>query len=56
MDELQDARVKIQESEQENQRLQDHLKGAFLKGVCALNLEAMSLMKPSGGGGNPKYE
>lgn len=43
--ELKLAKQKIQEGEEDKLILQENLKKAFMRGVCALNLEAMSILK-----------
>eukprot|EP00427_Karlodinium_veneficum_P039720 CAMPEP_0169278716 /NCGR_PEP_ID=MMETSP1016-20121227/54499_1 /TAXON_ID=342587 /ORGANISM="Karlodinium micrum, Strain CCMP2283" /LENGTH=604 /DNA_ID=CAMNT_0009366547 /DNA_START=150 /DNA_END=1964 /DNA_ORIENTATION=- len=41
----------VAEEAQQRQFLQENLKSAFLRGVCALNREAMSLLSPDGSSG-----
>ena len=48
-DKLQAANNIIQEEEENKIIIQENLKKAFMRGVCALNLEAMSILKNTDG-------
>lgn len=49
--EAEDLRMQVQEESKQRALLQDNLKRVFMRGVCALNFEAMSLLSdPSGAG------
>jgi len=43
--ELQSEKVAVQEGEVARARLEEDLKRAFMRGICALNIEAMSILK-----------
>ncbi|KAL1783058.1 centrosomal protein POC5 isoform X1 [Sigmodon hispidus] len=42
---LEDAKAEIQRLQQEKKHFEDSLKKAFMRGVCALNLEAMTIFQ-----------
>jgi centrosomal protein POC5 len=44
---LAEAERKIAYEEEEKQSIQDNLKKAFMRGVCAMNFEAMNILNPS---------
>jgi len=43
---LNEALRSLDEAEKNKQDIQENLKKAFMRGVCALNFEAMSILKP----------
>ncbi|ORY30955.1 hypothetical protein BCR33DRAFT_841558 [Rhizoclosmatium globosum] len=51
--ELQETRAKLCQSELDRTRAQGDMKKALMRGVCALNMEAMSVFRPGVGGGLP---
>lgn len=46
---LNEALRSLEEANQNKQDIQENLKKAFMRGVCALNFEAMSILKPNTG-------
>ncbi|GFR41396.1 hypothetical protein Agub_g2075, partial [Astrephomene gubernaculifera] len=52
---LADAQVQLEQEAEARSRLEDNMKRAFMRGVCALNIEAMNIMKRGAppGGVNP---
>ncbi|CAG9329660.1 unnamed protein product [Blepharisma stoltei] len=44
---LNQAEAKINEEEEAKKNIQDNLKKAFMRGVCALNFEAMNILNPA---------
>ena len=45
---LTDSTARIEDYERNKSQLQDNLKKAFMKGVCAMNFEAMSVLNTQG--------
>lgn len=45
---LSESNTELQKNELQKSQLQDNLKKAFMRGVCALNFEAMSILTPEG--------
>lgn len=45
---LGEATMKIEDYERNKHQLQDNLKKAFMKGVCAMNFEAMNALNTQG--------
>ncbi|KAG2455136.1 hypothetical protein HYH02_000955 [Chlamydomonas schloesseri] len=52
---LADAHAQLEREAEARNRLEDNMKRAFMRGVCALNIEAMNVMKRGAppGGANP---
>ncbi|KAG2499165.1 hypothetical protein HYH03_002746 [Edaphochlamys debaryana] len=52
---LADSRLQLEREAEARARLEDNMKRAFMRGVCALNIEAMNVMKRGAppGGANP---
>ena len=46
-DRLNEAEVIVHKENKNKQNMQENLKRAFMKGVCALNFEAMNFLNPS---------
>jgi len=44
---VQDAEFRLTEEQANKESLQENLKNAFMRGICAMNFEAMNLMNPS---------
>lgn len=42
---LENAKVEIQRMQHEKEHFEDSMKKAFMRGVCALNLEAMTMFQ-----------
>jgi centrosomal protein POC5 len=42
---LENAKAEIQKMQQEKDHFEDSMKKAFMRGVCALNLEAMTIFQ-----------
>lgn len=47
MNRLNVAEAKVTEEEEAKKNIQDNLKKAFMRGVCALNFEAMNILNPT---------
>jgi centrosomal protein POC5 len=50
---LEDAENKIHNEEEAKVAIQENLKKAFMRGVCAMNFEAMNILNPESQGFNP---
>ncbi|PNH12700.1 Centrosomal protein POC5, partial [Tetrabaena socialis] len=52
---LADSHARLEQEAEARARLEDNMKRAFMRGVCALNIEAMTIMKRGAppGGANP---
>uniref|UniRef100_A0A5F9D1T8 Centrosomal protein POC5 n=1 Tax=Oryctolagus cuniculus TaxID=9986 RepID=A0A5F9D1T8_RABIT len=48
---LENAKAEIQRMQQEKEHFEDSMKKAFMRGVCALNLEAMTIFQSRGDAG-----
>eukprot|EP01017_Pseudomicrothorax_dubius_P026458 TRINITY_DN2952_c0_g1_i3.p1 TRINITY_DN2952_c0_g1~~TRINITY_DN2952_c0_g1_i3.p1 ORF type:complete len:301 (+),score=94.57 TRINITY_DN2952_c0_g1_i3:698-1600(+) len=48
---LNQTQAALDEANRDRVNMQDNLKKAFMRGVCALNFEAMSILAPKGGAG-----
>lgn len=44
---LSEANTQVEKDAATKQMMQDNLKKAFMKGVCAMNMEAMSILGPN---------
>ena len=45
---LDESNALVQNSQVSKANMQDNLKKAFMRGVCALNFEAMNILDPNG--------
>ncbi|KAK2490650.1 hypothetical protein MC885_010911 [Smutsia gigantea] len=52
---LENAKAEIQRMQQEKEQFEDSMKKAFMRGVCALNLEAMTIFQNRDDTGARKY-